>query len=98
MRRATPWSGKYWAYYLQSVPEIDPGERVYVVCHGKLRGYAPLMQVKTRDLSRKARCALLRGGGAVAVTISEQITGFMGFRYRWWDRALEVPFPECQIP
>lgn len=37
---------------------------------------------------------LIRRGGAVAVTIPQQIPGFRGFRYCWWDRALEVPFPE----
>ena len=89
-----PWSGEYWAYYLQAVPDIKPDERVYVVCQGKLRGYAPLVQLKTRDLQRKAKCALIRAGGAVAVTIPEVITGFMGFRYRWWDRSIEVPFED----
>lgn len=26
-------------------PRIDPGERVYIVAHGRLRGYAPLYMV-----------------------------------------------------
>lgn len=93
-----PWSGEYWAYYLQSIPDIKPGERVYVVYNGKLRGYSPLVQVKTRNLSRKAACALLRGGDAVAVTIPEFIPGFRGWRRRWWDRGIEVPFPEWRTP
>lgn len=29
-----PWSGTYWAYYLQEIPDIQPGELVYVVCNG----------------------------------------------------------------
>ena len=89
-----PWSGRHWAFYLGATPNILPGERVYVVCDGKLRGYAPLVQVKTRDLSRCAECALIRGGGAVAVTIPENIVGFQGFRYRWWDYADEIPFED----
>jgi len=89
-----PWSGQYWAFYLQSVPDIDHGERVYIVCNGRLRGYAPLVQVKTLDLARKAKCALIRGGGAMACTIPERIVGFMGFRYRWWKYDVEIPFPD----
>jgi len=91
-----PWSGELWAFYLYGgVPKIDPGERVYVVCNGKLRGYSPLIQLKTRNLSRDgATCALIRGGDAVAVTIPEAIVGFQGFRYRWWDASIEVPFPD----
>jgi hypothetical protein len=38
--------------------------------------------------------ALVRKGGAVAVTIEEPIRGFQGFRYRWWDRKDERPFPD----
>ena len=90
----TPWSGKYWAYYLQAVPDIKSGERVYIVYNGRLRGYSPLLQCKTRNLQRKAKCALIRGGDAVAVTIPEIIIGFMGFRYRWWDYSVEQPFPD----
>ena len=92
------WSGQLWAYYLQAVPDIQPGERVYIAYNGRLRGYSPLIQCKTRDLNRRAACALIRGGGAMAVTIPERITGFMGFRYRWWDIATEIPFPEWKTP
>lgn len=42
--------------------------------------------------------ALVRGGGAVAVTIDEPIKGFRSFRYRWWHRQLERPFPDWQTP
>lgn len=38
--------------------------------------------------------ALVRRAGAVAVTIPEPITGFRGWRYRWWPREAEVPFPD----
>ena len=93
-----PWSGEYWAYYLQSVPKIEPGERVYVVYNRRVRGYAPLIQCKTSGLQRKAACALIRGGGAVAVTIPDVVIGFLGFRYRWWSRDIEVPFENWRIP
>lgn len=43
-------------------------------------------------------CALVRKGGAVAVTIDQHIRGFRGFRYRWWKRQDEVPFPNWQTP
>ncbi len=68
-------------------PDIKPGERVYVVCEGRLVGYAPLVRLETgtRGIS------LVRRGGAVACTIAEPITGFRGVRYRWWDRSDEVP-------
>ena len=95
-----PWSGECWAYYLNAVPNILPGERVYVVCEERLRGYAPLVQVKLRSmgLARRAACALIRAGDAVAVTIPEKIIGFRGFRYRWWERSIEVPFPDWRTP
>lgn len=79
-------------------PNIQPGERVYIVAHGKLRGYAPLIGVERRcELNESAGC-LMRDGDAVAVTIPESIRGFQGWRYRWWDLEDEVPFPEWQTP
>jgi hypothetical protein len=30
--------------------------------------------------------------------VDEQVPGFMGFRYRWWDRSIEVPFPDWRTP
>lgn len=76
-------------------PNIKEGERVYVVCEGKLRGYAPLLFVDDYD---DFRYALVRSGGAVAVTIDEPIIGFRGFRYRWWQYEDERPFPDWQTP
>lgn len=32
-------------------------------------------------------------GDAVAVTISQVIPGFRGYRRRWWEWAIEQPFP-----
>jgi hypothetical protein len=75
------------------MPDIRPGERVYIVAFGRLRGYAPLYDVEERcQLDRRRHC-LVRLGGAQAVTIDEEIRGFRGWRYRFWDRADEIPFP-----
>lgn len=94
-----PWgagdagSDGWYDFYLGGpLPSIQPGERVYVVAHGRLRGYAPLVRVDRYENS------LVRQGGAVAVTIDEPIRGFQGWRYRWWDRAAEHPFPEWENP
>lgn len=88
------WSGEDSHFYLggTGVPDIKPGERVYVVCEGKLRGYAPLVRIERYQNSY----ALVRRGGAVAVTIDEPIIGFRGARYRWWDYTDEKPFPSWQ--
>jgi len=78
-----------------SRPRIAPGERVYVVCEGRLRGYAPLVRM---DRLGPRYWELGRAGGAVAVTLSAGVQGFQGWRYRWWDRVIEIPFPEWKTP
>jgi hypothetical protein len=83
-----PWSGMESFFRLRHAPMITIGERVYVVARGHLRGYAPLVRIDYSGMS----CELVRRGKAVAVTIAEPIRGFRGFRYRWWDRADEVPY------
>ena len=85
-------------FWVGSLPDIQPGERVYIVAHGKLRGYAPLVGVEKVCTLRSDRSCLMREGGAVAVTIPEPIIGFMGCRYRWWEREIEVPFPDWREP
>jgi len=75
------------------MPAIDPGERVYIVAHGRLRGYAPLRRREHICRLAPTRACLVRDGGAVALMIDEPIIGFRGWRYRWWDRAAERPFP-----
>lgn len=72
-------------------PNINPGERVYIVCEGRIRGYAPLVELQELG---PAYWGLIRSGGAVAVTIPERVQGFRGWRYRWWKREDEVPFPD----
>lgn len=69
---------------------IRPGDRFYVVAHGKLRGWAPVVRVD-------GGC-IVRAGGAVACTIPQPIPGFRGLRKRWWDRQEEVPFPTWREP
>ncbi len=89
------WSGEDWHFYLGgSPPEITKGERVYIVNNNKLRGYAPLVSIERYSNSY----ALVRRGGAVAVTVDEKIVGFRGFRYRWWKYEDEKPFPDWQTP
>ena len=88
-----PETGSEWAFTTGGGrPDIHPGERVYIVCEDRLRGYAPLVSL---EFDYDAwRVHLIRRGGAVAVTIPEKITGFQGWRYRWWKREAEVPFPD----
>lgn len=98
-------------------PRIKPGERVYIVAHGRLRGFAPLTDLtdhlygwsslrdeedivdKWKDEHREGfHWYLVRRGGAVAVTIRDEIPGFQGFRYRWWHRDEEHPFIDWRRP
>lgn len=68
------------------------------------RGYASLVRIDTPATSAyvaqrgKYAFSLVRGGGAVAVTIPEYVQGFRGWRYRWWEREAEVAFPNWQDP
>lgn len=89
-----PESGQLWNFStFGQRPNIRPGDRVYIVCEGRIRGYAPLVEMRFRAASfGNGYIDLIRGGGAVAVTIPEPVAGFRGWRYRWWDTAIEVPF------
>jgi len=79
-------------------PDIRPGERVYVVCEGYVRGYAPLVELRAEG----GRLHFVRGGGAVTVTPRGpdgnplKVVGFRGWRYTWWPREEEIPFPDWQ--
>lgn len=96
-----PWSGETYCFSTWGwCPQIKRGERVYVVCNGRLVGYAPLLYldfdddtVEDGEWPRRAQAPiyLIRGGGAVACTIAEPITGFRGWRYRWWKYEQEMP-------
>jgi len=95
------WSGEEWHFYLGGhAPNIQKCERVYIVYNGKLRGYAPLVRVE-RYLDESGTIpsyALVRHGGAVAVTIDQTIKGFRGVRYRWWNYEDEKLFPDWMRP
>jgi len=136
-----PETGEEWGFFLgHHRPPILPGERLYIVAHDRLRGYAPVTRVAffidncpdhtvseammAQDVggtgydcawcrevldactffgsdarpridgqNASGRWAIGRKGGAVAVTIPEQVRGFRGFRPRWWYREQERPFP-----
>lgn len=97
----TPESGT--EYFFQSYGPINivAGGRLYIVCEDRLRGYAPITRVAhdpARVLNGQAPVGFFRRGGAVAVTIPETITGFRGFRRRWWDYSAERPFPDWKTP
>lgn len=98
-----PWSGdfEYGFNLYGEPPDMAKGGRVYIVAHGKLRGYAPLSYIdyhSTRFGGNGRGYALVRHGEAVAVTIDEPIRGFRGWRYRWWDESAEKPFPRWRKP
>jgi len=90
-----PWGGEDWHFYLGgNAPNINPGERVYVVCEGKLRGYSELIRIEREG----NYIGLVRHNRSEAVTLADPIKGFQGFRYRWWNREDEIPFPDWQTP
>ena len=96
-----PWSEEAEYHFWirpDALPTIAPGDRVYIVAWGRLRGYAPLVRLERRCKLASNRSCLVRRNGAEAVTIPDPIVGFQGWRYRWWDRAAEVPFPEWRAP
>lgn len=91
-----PWSGYDNHFFIpkHALPTMQRGDRVYIVARNHLRGYAPLVRIETSCDLMTWRACLLRRGGAVAVTLPEPVRGFQGWRYRWWDREQELPFPE----
>lgn len=86
-----PPTGEEWGWFTEHSYRslIKPGDRFYVVAWGRLRGYAIVTKLWGG--------AIVREGGAVACTIDEPILGFRGLRKRWWDRAIEKPFPDWKI-
>ena len=99
-----PWSEDFeygFNLYGPYPHRLQPGDRVYIVAHGKLRGYSPLVGIEQRSTrfgGSGRGFALIRHGDAEAVTITEPIRGFQGWRYRWWDRKDERPFADWQKP
>jgi len=90
----SPYTGRFYEFSVGIHPRIEPGERVYIVARGKLRGWAPLIRVEESERG----VFLIRGGDAVAVTLPQPVKGFRGFRYRWWQRDWEEPFPAWKVP
>lgn len=84
-------SGQEWGFFGGGpMPHVLPGERVYIVAHRRLRGYAPL----TRRVRTSTGWCLCRRGGAVACTVPFEIPGFRGWRNRWWHHDAETLFPD----
>ena len=93
-----PDSGQTYEWHTGLVhkPRIEPGDRFYVVAHGKLRGYAPVTNLRVRAGTKG--WSICRMGGAVACTIDKRIRGFRGLRQVWWNRNEEKPFPDWRRP
>jgi len=89
-----PESGEEWGWYTRDRLALTtrPGDRFYVVAHGLLRGWAPVVRVHDSGDS----FIICRKGNAVACTIADPIPGFRGLRTRWWNRVDEQPFPDWQ--
>lgn len=83
-----PESGEEYGWFTEHSYRslIKPGDRFYVVAHGRLRGYS--------IVTGAWGGAIVRKGNAVACTIFDDIPGFRGLRRRWWDYGCEVPFPD----
>ena len=84
------YTGEEWGWFTRSAvaQKARPGDRFYVVAHGKLRGWAPVTRVQWGNGSG----VICRRGDAVACTIPQPVPGFRGLRVRWWDRSIEQPF------
>jgi hypothetical protein len=90
-----PYTGEEWGWFMGGHrPPVEPGDRLYVVAWGRLRGYAPV----TRLAATERGWCICRRGDAVAVTIEQPIPGFRGWRRVWWPREAERPFPEWRAP
>jgi len=89
-----PESGQEWGWFTRDRQAglMDPGDRFYVVAHGKLRGWAPVTGVYYA--AEYNQWQICRKGGAVACTIDQAIPGFRGLRRVWWKREDEKPFPD----
>jgi hypothetical protein len=85
-----PPTGTEWGFFMGGArPDIEPGDRLYIVAHALLRGYAPVTRLMRLKDERWCIC---REAGAVAVTIENPVPGFRGWRRRWWQREQEKLF------
>ena len=92
------YTGEEWGFFMGgNRPPIGHGDRLYIVAHGKLRGYAPVTRLAPPE-ECGGKWGICRRGGAVAVTIDRPIQGFQGFRKVWWEPKDEKPFPDWKTP
>lgn len=74
----------------------NPGDRVYVVAHGRVRCWMELGKVGHDPITGQLQLVLI--GQPLPVTTSEEIRGFQGARMRWWPRDQERDFPGWREP
>lgn len=89
-------SGPEYAYSGRGhAPRISPGERVYIVAHTKLRGYAPLVRIEPPyAYLRAGPWALIRRGGAVAITLPCTHSAAFAFPGKRSDEQCSA-YPDC---
>jgi len=96
-----PYTGEEWGWYTRDrmAATIKPGDRFYVVAHGKLRGWAPVTRVQGPENGNQDQSGwiICRRGDAVACTVPFPIPGFRGLRRVWWKREQEIPFPDWKV-
>lgn len=83
-----------WELSGRARPPIDTGDRLYVVAFDRLRGWAPVTDLRLEG----GRWLIIRAGDAIACTIPDPIPGFRGWRRRWWPLEVERPFPHWRQP
>jgi hypothetical protein len=96
-----PDNGEEYAWWTtcRIVLKLKPGDRFYVVAHGKLRGWAPITRIIQKENGiYVTEFGVCRRGEAVACTIPVKIPGFQGIRARFWNRDQEIDFPEWRTP
>lgn len=94
-----PYTGETWGFFMGGIkPDIGPGDRLYIVAHNRVRGYAPVIKLatpaETNANGQGYRWGILRQGDGVAITIPGEVKGFQGWRRRWWDRSIEIEFAD----
>lgn len=62
------WSGREHMLEILMQPTIEPGERVYIMQGGIVRGWAPLLRMERTYSMGRWMTQIIRGGGAQAVT------------------------------
>lgn len=94
-------TGEEWGWYTKhgDARLIRPGERFYVVSHGRVRGYALVTAVLRRPdtfvICRRAAsmaCTIVNVAGDVETPV--EVQGFRGVVKRWWALGMERPYPD----